>query len=219
MRCCPYADGNASPQNNIYASPGQGRPVDRSPLFAYTGYPVYTTSPGPAHQQNASMLPFGFMPLSALPPIFANHLGTPVSFGNQVQAARSGYHATPSDVQYGNAFQPFPTSFGAARGPTGAAPLPLPYEAGIKESSHSISLAQEVGRPLTPSPTGSTGSSCSFAFSAGDILSPATTMSTIASPSMPRIVEFGSVEHKPSPPMPSIEQILPQISSSQRLVV
>lgn len=200
MRCCPYADGNASPQTNLYGSPGRGGPGEQLPFFAHTGYPVYTTSPVQVHQRNPSMLPFGFMPLSALPPVFTNHLGAPLSFNSEVPAVRHAYHST---------------SFGTAQGPTGAAVLPSPYDI----SNCNVNLAQEAGRPLTPSPTGSTGSSCSFAFSAGDILSPATTTSTIASPSTPRIVEFGSVDNKGSPLMPSTEQIQPEIPASQRIIV
>ena len=187
MRCCPFADGNGAGQNDTSVSPGRLPFVTNHALppfltpsrnpsspFGQHAYSLHAaTPPRFTLQKNERFFPPANVPMLDLP---SQASMLPMQFYPIHPGMNLG--TTPYYPFIAPLINPFPWSF----------PTPnimnMPMPASLSEKFIGNKVAEEVNRPLTPSPTGSDSSGTSFAFSSVGIASPGA-MSALASPSTP----------------------------------
>ena len=169
MRCCPFSDGNAgSNVPSILASPPSRSTPPGMPLAPISA-PVCPTGFGtplryPGHPLLAGPYRFG------LPGVASGSPPLPLFGGFQSGPGANGSLPPPAlaHILAGPPFMPGPY---VPHAPMASLPVQMPT------SAASVTELPPT-RPLTPSPTGSQTSGCSFAFSAMSVADSPSTVAT-----------------------------------------
>lgn len=241
MRCCPFAEGNTNIPPAMLASMAAAQ----NPLYASMAattqpvYPVYATPPRPNPSRNVALLGPAILPgpfiQTNMPRYNATHfvttpgpmqmsgltmLQSPFGPMHSVSAASVPVYRRAFDVQQG---VPGPVARQDHGAPESSAFL---YDSGYGRYSNEQDAyhAQpqqakivELDRPITPSPTGSQASGCSFAFSnaspsdadspttsidsngsTSSVSSPETASKTLRTPPSSKFRDFGHDGENPS---------------------
>lgn len=210
MRCCPFAEGNANAHQSMLASMASvHKPLYASMMTAsqptYSVYatpprqvpmrvapPLFPAGPSPTTTASTHMLQgqVPYFPLSVGPQTFPTLPALQSPFGPLMST--SGAQTSYREIPTSQATQDVSPSGQADKGRSDS--TNLLYDSGYgrypgdQEKHGFVQDAKivDVNRPITPSPTGSQSSGCSFAFSstsAPDVESPTTSIESNGSTS------------------------------------